>query len=172
MIMTEQTWTQHPENLTHQWQSEARWQGIQRTYSAADVLRLRPGIHVKHSLAERGANRLWQLLHSENYVNTMGAMTGAQATQMVKGGLKALYLSGWQVAADANLSAQTYSDQSLYPANSVPTVVKRINNALMRVDQIERVEGQSSTDKARRNGMRPLSRMLKRASEVRCMRLN
>src|SRR5207249_120501 len=121
---------------THSWQTETRWQGIKRPYTAKDVLQLRPSIHVQHTLAERGAGRLWKMLQEETHVATMGAMTGAQAVQMVKAGLKALYLSGWQVAADANLSGQTYPDQSLYPANSVPAVVRRINNALLRADQI------------------------------------
>ena len=128
------------------WSKDSRWKGIVRPYKSGEVLNLRPGIQIKHTLAEHGARRLWELLHSEVYVNTMGAMTGAQAAQMVKGGLKALYLSGWQVAADANLGGQTYPDQSLYPANSVPAVVKRINNALIRADQIERSEGKVTTE--------------------------
>jgi len=123
-----------------------RWEGIKRPYTSEQVDNLRPSIQVKHTLAEHGARKLWGLLNANAYVNTMGAMTGAQAAQMVKGGLKALYLSGWQVAADANLGGQTYPDQSLYPANSVPAVVKRINNALLRSDQIERSEGRVTTD--------------------------
>lgn len=118
---------------------------IKRPYSTEDVVKLRPSIPVKYSIAEAGAKRLRQLLAEEPYINALGAMTGAQAVQMVKAGLKALYLSGWQVAADANLGGQTYPDQSLYPANSVPNVVKRINNALMRADQIERSEGTGDT---------------------------
>lgn len=118
---------------------------IKRPYSKQDVEKLRPSIPVKYSIAEAGAKRLRQLLAEEPYINALGAMTGAQAVQMVKAGLKALYLSGWQVAADANLGGQTYPDQSLYPANSVPNVVKRINNALMRADQIERSEGTGDT---------------------------
>lgn len=137
---------QTADELSRSWQTERRWNGIVRPYAAAEVLRLRPSIVVKHTLAERGARRLWELLHSDPYVNTMGAMTGAQAVQYVKGGVKALYLSGWQVAGDANLSGQTYPDQSLYPANSVPAVVKRINNALTRADQIERSEGKTGFD--------------------------
>lgn len=132
---------QTAESLKQMWSAERRWQGIERPYSAEEVIKLRPSVQVKYTLAERGAKRLWNSLHSGSYINTMGAMTGAQAVQMVKAGLQALYLSGWQVAADANLSAQTYPDQSLYPSNSVPAVVKRINNALMRADQIERAEG-------------------------------
>ncbi len=132
---------QTAESLKTSWHTDPRWRGLTRPYSAEEVLRLRPSVQVKHTLAERGSNRLWELLHTRPYVHTMGAMTGAQAVQMVKGGLQALYLSGWQVAADANLSGQTYPDQSLYPANSVPNVVRRINNALMRADQVEKVEG-------------------------------
>lgn len=145
MIMHGET-VQTAENLKKTWREERRWQGIQRPYTAEDVLKLRPSVQVKYSLAERGAQRLWDLLHTQPYINSMGAMTGAQAVQMVKGGLKALYLSGWQVAADANLSGQTYPDQSLYPSNSVPNVVRRINNALMRADQVEKVEGKTNFD--------------------------
>jgi isocitrate lyase len=135
---------QTAEGLRKAWATDPRWQGITRSYSAEEVLRLRPSINVKYSIAERGANRLWDLLRTEPYVSTMGALTGAQAAQYVKAGLKALYLSGWQVAADANLSGQTYPDQSLYPANSVPNVVRRLNNALMRADQVEKSEGTAS----------------------------
>jgi isocitrate lyase len=124
------------------WQTSKRWSGITRPYSAEEVERLKPSVKITHSLAERGANMLWERLHQEEHVATMGTMTGAQAVQMVRGGLEALYLSGWQVAADANLSGQTYPDQSLYPANSVPALVKRINNALLRADQVERSESQ------------------------------
>lgn len=134
------------EALTEAWSKDARWAGIKRPYTAADVLKLQPSVNVKYTLAERGSRRLWEILHSEDYVNTMGAMTGAQAVQYVKAGVKALYLSGWQVAGDANLSGQTYPDQSLYPSNSVPNVVRRINNALTRADQIEKVEGKPSRD--------------------------
>jgi isocitrate lyase len=132
--------------LEHAWKTNPRWKGIRREYSAADVIALRTSIHVEHSLARRGANRLWDLLQSEHYVNTFGAMTGAQAVQMVKAGLKAIYLSGWQTAADANLSGNTYPDQSLYPSNSVPNVIKRLNNALMRADQIHSIEGKNGID--------------------------
>jgi isocitrate lyase len=134
------------EQVKHTWDTNPRWKGIRRDYSAEDVIALRPSIHVEHSLARRGANRLWELLHSEPFVSTFGAMTGAQAVQMVKAGLKALYLSGWQTAADANLSGYTYPDQSLYPSNSVPNVIKRLNNALMRADQIHRSEGMNGMD--------------------------
>ena len=134
------------EALTEAWSKDARWKGIKRPYTAADVLKLQPSVNVKYTLAERGSRRLWELLHSDEYVNTMGAMTGAQAVQYVKAGVKALYLSGWQVAGDANLSGQTYTDQSLYPSNSVPNVVRRINNALTRADQIEKVEGKTDRD--------------------------
>lgn len=137
---------QTAESLKAEWSDSGRWQGIQRPYKPEEVLRLQPSVNVKYSLAERGAKRLWEMLHSEAYVHTMGAMTGAQAVQYVKGGLKAIYLSGWQVAGDANLSGQTYPDQSLYPSNSVPNVVRRINNALMRADQVEKVEGKTSVD--------------------------
>jgi malate synthase A len=122
-----------------------RWEGVVRRYGRADVERLRGSVRIEHTLAQLGANRLWELMHAEPYVNALGALTGNQAVQMVKAGLKAIYLSGWQVAADANTAAQTYPDQSLYPANSVPEVVRRINRALQRVDQIEHAEGKSGT---------------------------
>ncbi len=130
--------------LEARWAGDARWAGVERTYSAADVVRLRGSVNVEHTLARRGAERLWELLGSEDYINALGAMTGGQAVEMVKAGLRAIYLSGWQVAADANLSEQVYPDQSLYAANSVPTVVRRINNALRRADQIEWAEGGST----------------------------
>ena len=123
--------------LERQWATDDRWSGVERTYTAADVIRLRGSVQVEQTLARRGAEKLWSLLHSEDYINALGAMTGGQAVEMVKAGLQAIYLSGWQVAADANLSEQVYPDQSLYAANSVPTVVRRINNALRRADQIE-----------------------------------
>jgi len=123
--------------LERRWASDPRWSGVARSYRAADVVRLRGSVAIEHSLARRGAERLWELLASEDYVAALGALTGGQAVQMVKAGLKAIYLSGWQVAADANLSEHVYPDQSLYPANSVPAVVRRINNALRRADQIE-----------------------------------
>ena len=118
-----------------------RWEGIQRPYSKADVDRLRGSLRIAHTLADLGARRLWELLHTEDYVAALGALTGNQAVQMVRAGLKAIYLSGWQVAADANSAGQMYPDQSLYPVDSVPTVVKRINQAFRRADQIEHSEG-------------------------------
>jgi isocitrate lyase len=121
----------------------ARFEGIVRPYSKADVERLRGSVHIEHTLAKLGAKRLWELLHSEAYINALGAMSGNQAVQQVRAGLKAIYLSGWQVAADANLAGQMYPDQSLYPANSVPNVVKKINAALERADQIEHGEGKN-----------------------------
>lgn len=126
------------------WQTE-RFQGITRSYTAEDVVRLRGTVQVEHTLARLGAERLWSLLHSEHHIKALGALTGNQAIQQVKAGLKAIYLSGWQVAADANLAGQMYPDQSLYPANSVPQVVKRINQALQRADQIDQSEGGSDT---------------------------
>jgi isocitrate lyase len=137
---------QDAQTLETLWSTDPRWSGIERPYSAQEVLALRPTVKVEHTLARRGAERLWDLLHTEPYVNTFGALTGAQAVQMVKAGLKAIYLSGWQVAADANLASHTYPDQSLYPANSVPAVVKRLNNALMRADQIDKLDGRTGTD--------------------------
>lgn len=130
--------------LQRDWETNSRWAGIERTYSADDVVKLRGSVTEEHTLARRGAERLWDLLHTEDYVNSLGALTGNQAVQQVRAGLKAIYLSGWQVAADANLSGSTYPDQSLYPANSVPAVVRRINNALMRADQITWAEGDDS----------------------------
>src|SRR6516225_10052212 len=125
------------------WQSDPRWKGITRAYSARDVLRLRGTVQIEYTLARMGAERLWSLLHSEPYVAALGALTGNQAVQMVQAGLKSIYLSGWQVAGDANLAGQMYPDQSLYPANSVPTVVRGINNALMRADQVRHLEGKN-----------------------------
>jgi isocitrate lyase len=128
------------------WQTDPRWSGIERSYSLGDVRRLQGNIVVEHSLARRGAEKLWELLHTEEFVPALGALTGNQAVQQVKAGLKAIYLSGWQVAADANLAGHMYPDQSLYPANSVPAVVKRINQALQRADQIYHAEGKSEID--------------------------
>ena len=122
-----------------------RWRGVERPYSEADVQRLRGRFQIEHTLARLGAERLWQLLAKEDYVAALGALTGGQAVQMVRAGLQAIYVSGWQVAADANLSGQTYPDQSLYPANSGPTLVKRINTALLRADQIDSAEGKNGT---------------------------
>jgi isocitrate lyase len=128
-----------------QWQEDPRWAGVERTYSAEDVVKLRGSVVEEHTLARLGAERLWKLLHSDGYVAALGALTGNQAVQQVRAGLQAIYLSGWQVAADANLAGQTYPDQSLYPANSVPQVVRRINNALLRADQISWSEAMGST---------------------------
>ena len=126
--------------LHRNWATDPRWAGIKRNYSAADVIRLRGSVQEEHTLARLGAQRLWSLLQQDGYVNALGALTGNQAVQQVKAGLRAIYLSGWQVAADANLAGQTYPDQSLYPVNSVPAVVRRINNALLRADQISWAE--------------------------------
>jgi len=127
-------------------EADARWRGITRPYSSADVERVRGSLRVEHTLARRGAEKLWQLLQNEDYVAALGALTGNQAMQQVKAGLKAIYVSGWQVAADANLAGQMYPDQSLYPANSVPALVKRINQALQRADQIYHAEGNIDID--------------------------
>lgn len=137
--------SQTAEQLQAQWNQDTRWNGIQRDYSAEEVLKLRTSIKIDYSLARIGAEKLWSLLNSESYIPALGALTGAQAVQMVKAGLKAIYMSGWQVAADANLSGQTYPDQSLYPSNSVPQLVRRLNNALMRADQLNKIEGDQST---------------------------
>ncbi|HEY9722534.1 MAG TPA: isocitrate lyase [Oscillatoriaceae cyanobacterium] len=129
------------DELKARWEQDARWLGIRRDYSAEDVVKLRPSIHIEHTLARVTASRLWRMLNQEDYVHTFGALTGAQAVQMVRAGLKAIYLSGWQVAADGNLSGHTYPDQSLYPSNSVPQLAKRLNQALMRADQIHKQDG-------------------------------
>ncbi len=142
--------------LEQQWATDARWADVTRPYGAADVVRLRGSLPVEHTVARHGAERLWELLGSEDYVNALGAMTGGQAVEMVKAGLEAIYLSGWQVAADANLSEQVYPDQSLYAANSVPALVRRINNALRRADQIEWAENGHSGDVAHREWMAPI----------------
>ncbi len=131
--------------LETQWRDDERWSGIERTYTAEDVVRLRGSVVEEHTLARLGAERLWQLIRSENPVRALGALTGGQAVQMVRAGLEAIYLSGWQVAADANLAGATYPDQSLYPANSAPAVVRRLNNALLRADQIDWAEGRNGT---------------------------
>ncbi len=130
--------------LEKEWQSDPRWEGITRPYSAEDVLRLRGSVKIEYTLARLGAERLWQLLKDEDYVHALGALSGNQAVQMVQAGLKAIYLSGWQVAADANVAAHTYPDQSLYPANSAPMLAQRINNALRRADQIYSVNDENS----------------------------
>jgi isocitrate lyase len=129
-------------SLSANWLTSPRWRGVRREYTAEDVHRLRPQVLVEHTLARVGAERLWRLLGERDHVAALGALTGGQAVQMAKAGLEAIYLSGWQVAADANLAGQTYPDQSLYPANSVPTVIRRINNALLRAEQVARVEGE------------------------------
>lgn len=134
------------EQLRLDWTNNPRWAGVARNYTAEDVVRLRGTVHVEHSLARLGAEKLWKSLHHEDFVNALGALTGNQAMQQVKAGLKAIYLSGWQVAADANLAGEMYPDQSLYPANSVPQVVKRINNTLLRADQLHHAEGDDSID--------------------------
>ncbi len=138
--------TETADEIRAAWENDPRWDGIERTYSAEDVVRLRGSVREESTLARRGAENLWNLLHTEDYIRALGAYTGGQAVQQVRAGLKAIYLSGWQVAADGNLAGQTYPDQSLYPANSVPAVVRRINNALLRQDQIERAEGEITQD--------------------------
>ncbi|MCZ6662834.1 MAG: isocitrate lyase [Actinobacteria bacterium] len=132
--------------LTSEWNSNPRWEGTARDYTAADVVRLRGSIREQHTLANRMSMKLWELLNTTDYVSALGALTGGQATQMVKAGLKSIYLSGWQVAGDGNLAGQVYPDQSLYPANSAPALVERINNALRRVDQIHWAEGDMEID--------------------------
>ncbi|MDL4776412.1 MULTISPECIES: isocitrate lyase [Thermomonosporaceae] len=133
------------DELRRQWNTDQRWNGIERTYTAEDVVRIRGSVQEEFTLARLGAERLWKLLNEQDYVHALGALTGNQAVQQVKAGLKAIYLSGWQVAADANLAGQTYPDQSIYPANSVPAVVRRINNALLRADQVQWSEGSGDT---------------------------
>src|SRR5213083_1103242 len=129
----------------HDWANNPRWKGISRNYSLSDVRRLQGNVIVEHTLARRGAEKLWSLLQAEPFINALGALTGNQALQQVRAGLKAIYLSGWQVAADANLAGQMYPDQSLYPSNSVPAVVRRINQTLQRADQIHHAEGDDAT---------------------------
>jgi len=128
------------------WNNNPRWAGVTRDYTPEEVVRLQGSLPVEHTLARRGADRLWQLLNSKDYINALGAMTGMQAVQMAKAGLEAIYLSGWQVAGDANLAEQVYPDQSLYPANSAPSLVRRINNAFTRADQVEWAEGRHEQD--------------------------
>ncbi|HZW68415.1 MAG TPA: isocitrate lyase [Pseudogracilibacillus sp.] len=132
--------------LQKDWDENPRWKGIKRPYSAEDVIRLRGSIDIDYTFAQQGSEKLWNLVNTEDYVNSLGALTGNQAVQQVKAGLKAIYLSGWQVAADANMAGEMYPDQSLYPVNSVPQVVRRINNALQRADQIEYSEGNVTRD--------------------------
>jgi isocitrate/methylisocitrate lyase len=133
----------HVAALENNWATDKRWEGIQRGYAAEAVVRLRGSVEIKYTLAEMGARRLWEILHTDHYVAALGAMTGCQAVQQVQAGLKAIYLSGWQVAADANLAGQMYPDQSLYPANSVPDVVRKVNQALQRADQISQSDGRN-----------------------------
>jgi isocitrate lyase len=144
--MTQQTREQQASALEKEWTLNPRWKGVSRPYSAADVVRLRGSLPIEHTLARRGAEKLWKLVNTEPFVNTLGALTGNQALQQVKAGLKAIYLSGWQVAGDANSAGEMYPDQSLYPVNSVPTVVKRINNTFQRADQIQWSEGKDEID--------------------------
>src|SRR2546423_2682894 len=133
--------------LQREWASEPRWSGITRDYPPEEVVRLRGSVRIEYTLARLGAERLWEQLNEDEPTRTFGAMTGAQAVEMVRAGLRAIYLSGWQVAADANLSGQTYPDQSLYPSNSVPALVTRLNNALLPADQVERAEGKRDRDR-------------------------
>ncbi|HXZ80289.1 MAG TPA: isocitrate lyase [Terriglobales bacterium] len=135
----------HAPEFTQPWTTDSRWKGIERPYTADEVQRLRGSLHIEHTLARLGAERLWELLHSQPYIAALGALTGNQAIQMVSAGLQAIYVSGWQVAADANLSGQMYPDQSLYPADSVPALVRRINSAFQRADQIHHAEGKNGT---------------------------
>src|SRR4051794_39889836 len=143
--MDRMTRQEEAKKLQNSWDNDSRWTGIKRSYSPEDVIRLRGSIQIEYTLARLGAERLWNLLQSESYVAALGALTGNQAVQQVKAGLKAIYLSGWQVAADANLAGHMYPDQSLYPSNSVPHVVKRINQALQRADQIQTAEEKGDT---------------------------
>ncbi|MET4675377.1 MULTISPECIES: isocitrate lyase [unclassified Luteibacter] len=138
--------THNAEHITLDWTNNDRWQGIQRPYTADDVVKLRGTIQVEHTLARHGAERLWRALHERPYVNALGALTGNQAMQQVKAGLQAIYLSGWQVAADANTAGAMYPDQSLYPVDSVPNVVRKINKTLLRADQIHHAEGRHGID--------------------------
>ncbi|MCM5680097.1 isocitrate lyase [Schlegelella sp. S2-27] len=144
--MTNPTREQQAAALEKDWAESPRWKGIKRGYSAADVVRLRGSVQIEHTLAKRGSEKLWSLINTEPFVNALGALTGNQAMQQVKAGLKAIYLSGWQVAGDANLAGEMYPDQSLYPANSVPAVVRRINNTFQRADQIQWSEGKDDVD--------------------------
>jgi len=132
--------------ISSDWETNARWKGIRRPYTAEQVTSLRPSIHLEYSIARHGAEKLWGMLAKESYIAALGALTGSQAVQMAKAGLKSIYLSGWQVAADGNLAGQTYPDQSLYPSNSVPALVRRLNQALLRADQIQNAEGKAGID--------------------------
>ena len=135
------------EQLRKEWQTNPRWQGVERAYKAEDVVRLRGTVHVEHSLARLGAEKLWRFMHEKPFVNALGALTGNQAMQQVKAGLKAIYLSGWQVAGDANSNGEMYPDQSLYAYDSVPTMVRRINNTFKRADEIQWGRGVNPGDK-------------------------
>jgi isocitrate lyase len=150
------TISQQAANLRKEWETDPRWADVKRTYTAEDVIRLRGSIIEEHTLARRGAKRLWELLHTEDAVRALGAITGNQAVQMVKAGLQAIYMSGWQVAADGNLAGQTYPDQSLYPVNSVPQMVRRINNALLRADQIAWSERSADSCAPRQQWLAPI----------------
>ncbi len=154
------------ESLESRWQGDSRWQGIERSYTAEDVVALRGSVVPEHTLARLGAERLWELLAREP-VRALGAVTGGQAVQMVRAGLQAIYLSGWQVAAEANLAGHTYPDQSLYPANSVPALVRRLNNALLRADQIDCGRGQRRHVLARADRRRRRGRLRRGAERVR-----
>jgi isocitrate lyase len=154
--MTMETISQQAANLRGQWETDQRWTGIRRDYAAEDVIRLRGSVVEEHTLAKRGAKRLWELLHTQDAVRALGAITGNQAVQQVKAGLQAIYLSGWQVAADGNLAGHTYPDQSLYPVNSVPQMVRRINNALLRADQIAWSERSVDSTAPRRQWLAPI----------------
>lgn len=132
--------------LTQEWANNPRWKGVNRPYTAEDVIRLRGSVQVEHTLARLGAEKLWRYINEELFINALGALTGNMAMQQVKAGLKAIYLSGWQVAGDANLAGEMYPDQSLYPVNSVPAVVRRINKTLLRADQIYHAEGKDDID--------------------------
>ena len=138
--------TAKPYRLNTDWSTNPRWRGIQRPYSAADVVRLRGTVHIEHSLARLGAEKFWRLLHEEPVVGGLGCVTGNQAVQAVQSGLKAIYCSGWQVAGDGNSAGEMYPDQSLYPVDSVPKMIERINNALLRTDQIHALDGEIGTD--------------------------
>lgn len=143
-IMAHDIDPERAEHITHAWETDPRWKGVTRPYTVEDVLRARGTLKIEHTFAKAGAQRLWRLLQTEPYIHALGALTGNQAIQQVEAGLKAIYVSGWQVAADANLAGEMYPDQSLYPSNSVPAVVKRINNALLRADQIQVLDGRKN----------------------------
>jgi isocitrate lyase len=138
--------TEAAKKLSTEWQTNPRWKGIRRPYTAEQVIALRPSLHLEYSIARHSSAKLWELIAKEPFVAALGALTGSQAVQMARAGLKSIYLSGWQVAADGNLAGQTYPDQSLYPSNSAPALVRRLNQALLRADQIQCSEGKGSTD--------------------------